>query len=122
MVKLDNREHLVTTYGLVIHSIRYNDNRKQYYHHLRQWLLFVHVGMGCTLRERMIHVGQNGGTTGVGIQTKPNGWITGNNISIPTILPLCHLPKLLYNRRLCRQVTSSLIHTNVVIILYSTIR
>ena len=44
VVKLDTREHLVTTYGLVIHSTRYNDTSKQYYHHLRQWLLFVHVG------------------------------------------------------------------------------
>jgi hypothetical protein len=43
-VKLDDRAHLVTTYGLVVHSTRYNDNIKQYYYHLRQWLLFVHVG------------------------------------------------------------------------------
>ena len=77
---------------------------------------------GCVLRERTIRCGQNGGTTGVGIQTLPNGGLTVNNISIPTILTFCHLPKLLYNRRLCRQVTPSLIHTNVVNILYSTIR
>jgi hypothetical protein len=72
-VKLDDREHLVTTYGLVVHSTRYNDISKQYYYHLRQWLLFVHVEHECIVRERRIHVGQNGGTTGVGIQTLPNG-------------------------------------------------
>ena len=73
MVKLDDREHLVTTYGLVGHSIRYNDNSKQYYYHLRQWLLFVHVEQGCIVQECTIRCGQNGGTTGVGIRTTPNG-------------------------------------------------
>jgi hypothetical protein len=67
VVKLDDREHLVTTYGPVSHSMRYNDNSKQYYYHLRQWLLFVHVEQWCIVCECMTHAGQNGGTTGVGI-------------------------------------------------------